>query len=186
MKRFTALALSPGNRIGTTGFLLGLMAFIISLFRSEYGTAFLLIVPGIAVSAVGYAHVKTGHAVNRRMCVLGLTWSVFALGLCITWGVADTISNTGNVANKHTASYFAGGNSSGATVSYSPGSQAETTSQQVSLPWEQDISAAGPLLIGELTVIAGPNGGTVSCRITIDGRLARIASATGPGATADC
>jgi hypothetical protein len=172
MKRFIALVLSPGNRIGTTGFTLGLIAFVISLFRSQYGTALLILIPGIAVSAVGYAHFKSGHAINRRMCVLGLTWSVFALGLCITWGVADTVPS---------------GNSVGATVTCSPGGPSiDAASQQVSLPRQQDITATGPLMVGELTVVAGPKGGTVSCRITIDGKLARIASATGPGATADC
>lgn len=187
MKRVVALMLRPGNRIVTAGMVLGLIGFVLALFPAQTGTAWPFVVVGIACSAIGYAHVKSGHATTKRLAVLGLLCSVCALVLCVSWSVVNMIrSAVDRAAHNHTISYVASGDSTDATVQYTRFPSRVTAAERTPLPWQQDVRVTGPYAQGVFEVTAGPGGGTVSCVVTVDGQVTRTASATGAGATATC
>ncbi|QTR01360.1 DUF4190 domain-containing protein, partial [Saccharothrix algeriensis] len=54
------------------------------------------------------------------------------------------------------------------------------------LPWTRELTVKGFLSGGTVTALAGAEGGTVTCRITVDGVEKKTATATGPSALATC
>ena len=69
---------------------------------------------------------------------------------------------------------------------YSDGDSATEQQQAASLPWSKTLRVKGFFSGGTLTAMAGADGGTVTCRITVDGVEKKTATATGPFALANC
>jgi hypothetical protein len=69
---------------------------------------------------------------------------------------------------------------------YSDGDHATEQEQAAALPWSKTLRVEGLLSAGTLTAMAGADGGTVTCRITVDGVERGTATATGPFALANC
>ena len=94
-----------------------------------------------------------------------------------------------NQANKTVSiSYDAGGDAKNATVDYSSfsGGSFSDTSQPATLPWHKDQKTTELFSSSTLTVTAGADGGTVTCKVTVDGVVKKQESATGPFAIASC
>ncbi|CAL9672292.1 hypothetical protein SUDANB95_07561 [Actinosynnema sp. ALI-1.44] len=76
-----------------------------------------------------------------------------------------------------------------ADIRYSTYSDGDSTTEQepaAALPWSKTLKVKGLLSAGTLTAMAGPTGGTVTCRILVDGVQRKTATATGPFALANC
>ncbi|MFD0199229.1 MULTISPECIES: MmpS family transport accessory protein [Saccharothrix] len=71
-----------------------------------------------------------------------------------------------------------------ATVRYSTSAGVEE--EVAALPWTKEFTVMGAFRGGTLDVTAGPDGGTVTCRVTVDGVEKRTATASGPNAVAAC
>jgi hypothetical protein len=87
-----------------------------------------------------------------------------------------------------TISYDAGGTAKDATVTYSTFSTSGSSEgqQDTVLPWHKDVSTTGLGKSGMLVVTAGVDGGTVTCKVTVNGVVQKTASASGAFATATC
>jgi hypothetical protein len=111
--------------------------------------------------------------------------------ICIVY--ASAFTKAVNDVNQHanavsTIGYDVTGDAKGATITYSSfdGNGAATnqeTAQQ--LPWHKDLQAKG-FSSGTLTVTAGADGGSVTCKVTVNGKASKTATASGPFATASC
>ncbi|MFI9813233.1 MmpS family transport accessory protein [Saccharothrix variisporea] len=94
-----------------------------------------------------------------------------------------------HAAGESTVVYEITGDAKTADVRYSTYSDGDSATEQeraAVLPWSKVVKAKGVLSAGTLTAMAGADGGTVTCRITVDGVERKTASATGPFALADC
>lgn len=54
------------------------------------------------------------------------------------------------------------------------------------LPWTKQVETTGTFKGGSLIITAGPDGGTVTCKVIVDGKEAKTATASGPFSTASC
>jgi hypothetical protein len=99
----------------------------------------------------------------------------------------NTVNNQQNAVS--TINYEVTGDAKGATVTYSSfdGNGSSTNQETASqLPWHKDLQGKGLFSGGTLTVTAGADGGSVACKVTVNGKQAKTATASGPFATASC
>ena len=181
----------PKNGLGTTGFVLGLVGLIFSPIPIVGAVAWPLVILGIIFSALGFVRTRSGVATNTGLSIAGLVCSVIGLVVCILWIVAfgKAATDVVNQSNAtHTITYDVTGDAKSATIdytTYSGGSFADS-SQQVALPWHKDEKATGLFSGSTLTVSPGLDGGTVSCKVTVDGVVKKQETASGAGAIASC
>lgn len=97
--------------------------------------------------------------------------------------VANEIEN--EVSREVTVSYQAGGTGTG-TVIHTDGSMDVVTESDIALPWSKDVAVTGLVKFVSLSVMSGIDGGTVSCKITVGGKVIAQDQATGQLATASC
>lgn len=182
----------PRNGLGTAGFVLGLVGLLFSFIPFIGVIAWPLVVLGLVLSVIGIARASGGKATNRGLAIAGAVLSVIGLVICILYAAVFTkaVSDVNQQQNAvSTITYEVTGDAKGATVTYSSfdGSGSamnqETASQ---LPWHKDIQAKGLFSGGSLVVSAGSDGGTVACKVTVNGKESKTATASGPFATATC
>jgi Mycobacterium membrane protein len=181
----------PRNGLGTAGFVLGLVGLLFSFVPFIGVVAWPLVILGLVFSAIGFARARSGRATNLGLSVAGAVLSVVGLVICIVWvaGATKAVNDVTKDANKVvTISYDATGTSKNATVTYSTfsGNGSSTGQETTNLPWHKDVQATGLGRSGELIVTAGPDGGTVGCKVTIDGVVKKTSTASGALATASC
>lgn len=181
----------PQNGLGTAGFVLGLIGLVFSPIPLVGVVAWPLVILGLVFSLVGYGRGRNGRATNKGLALAGAVLSVIGLLICILWVAAfgKAASDVSKEANKVvTISYDAGGTAKDATVTYSTFSTNGSTEgqQDTPLPWHKDVSTSGLGKSGILTVTAGPDGGTVTCKVTVDGVVQKTATASGAFAAATC
>jgi hypothetical protein len=116
---------------------------------------------------------------------------VFILG--ITGVAAALLFGSATVDNDthgaHTVVYSATGTASVADIDYNPlragnGQDGRVRVTNTSLPWRKTITTSGPLNILNVSVRTGA--GTVTCKITEDGKLLTTNSVSGASAMAEC
>jgi hypothetical protein len=182
----------PRNGLGTAGFVLGLVGLLFSFIPIIGIVAWPLVIVGLVLSIIGIARASSGKATNKGLAIAGAVLSVIGLVICILYAaVFTTAVNTVNDQQNQVSSvgYDVTGDAKGATVTYSSfdgnGSSVnqETAGQ---LPWHKNLQAKGLFSGGSLTVTAGANGGTVTCKVTVNGKASKTATASGPFATASC
>jgi hypothetical protein len=181
----------PRNGLGTAGFVLGLIGLLFSFVPIVGVVAWPLVILGLIFSLIGFGRARAGKATNKGLAVAGAILSVIGLVICIVWtaGLTKAASDITKQANETvTISYDAGGNAKDAIVTYSTFSDGGTSEGQVTtnLPWHKDVKATGFAKGGVLSVTAGLNGGTVSCKVTVNGAVQKTSTASGPGASAIC
>lgn len=94
-----------------------------------------------------------------------------------------------HAGRESTVVYEITGDAGKADIRYSTYSDGDSTTEQeqaAALPWSKTLKVEGLLSAGTLTAMAGPTGGTVTCRILVDGVQRKTATATGPFALANC
>ncbi|PSL54832.1 MmpS family membrane protein [Saccharothrix carnea] len=134
--------------------------------------------------ARGTARVVLGLLVAAVMCVA-------FVGFLAWWLLFDrTASEVENALDDLQADqgvvlvYEATGDVAAATVRYS--TTADVEEEVAALPWTKEFTVMGAFRGGTLDVTTGPDGGTVTCRVTVDGVEKRTATASGPDAVAEC
>lgn len=181
----------PRNGLGTAGFVLGLIGLIFSFIPLIGVVAWPLVILGLVFSVIGFARTRSGKANNTGLSIAGIVASVVGLVMCIVWvaGTAGVAKEINDQANKTvTISYAATGTAKDASVTYSTFSDNGSSDSQIqaTLPWHKDVKATGFASGGVMTVTAGMDGGTVSCKVSVNGVVQKTATATGPLASATC
>lgn len=181
----------PSNGLGTSGFIIGLIGLILSPIPFIGVIAWPLVVLGIIFSAIGIAKVRAGRATNKGLSIAGLVVSVVGLVICIIWVVAikDAVDDVNEEANREsTITYEVTGDAASVDVDYSTYGDSISSNQETvtTLPWSKETKTTGLLKGGSLVVMADEAGGTVTCRVLIDGEEATSNTATGSFAVATC
>ena len=181
----------PSNGLGTAGFVVGLIGLLFSFLPVIGVIAWPLVILGVIFSAVGISRANKGAATNKGLAIAGLTVSIIGLVICILWAAAF-----GNAANEvreeanrpATIVYDVTGDATNVTITYTTfgDNLASSSEPAATLPWTKQIEVTGLVKGGSLTVTTGPDGGTVKCTVTIDGKQVSTNSSTGAGAIATC
>lgn len=184
-------AAPPRNGLGTAGFVLGLVGLVFSFIPIIGVVAWPMVILGLIFGAVGYSRCRSGRATNKGLSIAAVVLSIVGLLVCILYATAfaKAAKDINTEANKvATISYDAGGTSKDAIVTYSTFSDDGSAQgqEQPKLPWHKDVKAKGLFKGGALTVTAGVSGGTVTCKVTVDGVVKKTATASGPGSSASC
>ncbi|KAA2264768.1 DUF4190 domain-containing protein [Solihabitans fulvus] len=182
----------PKNGLGTAGFVTGLIGLVFSPIPVIGLVAWPLVIVGLVLSILGVSRAAKGRATNKGLSITGVVLSAVGLVVCVVWVLVinkavDDVQNADNAES--TLVYEVGGNAKGATVNYSTLDQGNTSSneeQPAALPWKKELKIKGIVKGGTVSVTAGEAGGTVTCKVTIDGQVKKTATATGPFATASC
>jgi hypothetical protein len=182
----------PSNGLGTAGFVVGLIGLLISFIPLIGVVAWPLVVLGIVFSAVGISKAVKGRATNKGLSIAGLVVSVIGLVVCIVWAmVVKTASDEINEeANREAVIvYEVTGDAANVDVTYSVFNEDDFSTKDetvATLPWTKEVKTKGYVKEGQLIVTTGEAGGTVTCKITVDGKEVETATATGPFAMATC
>lgn len=120
-------------------------------------------------------------------------WVLLGVVLLLAGGCAALIVGVVNEVDKETkrevtVTYEVTGDAKGVTVTYSTYSDGHLSQNQVTdvdPPWREEEKTTGFVKGGSLIVSTGASGGTVHCKVTVDGTT-RTATASGTVATATC
>ena len=181
----------PSNGLGTAGFVLGLIGLLFSFIPVIGVVAWPLVILGIVFSAVGMSKASKGRATNKGLAIAGLVVSIVGLIICIVWAVAfsDAADDLQDEANREAVIvYEVTGDAANVDVAYSTyGDQVTSSNEAVTtLPWTKEVKTKGIVKEGQLIVTTGEAGGTVTCKVTVDGKQVETATATGAFAVATC
>jgi hypothetical protein len=182
----------PSNGLGTSGFVLGLIGLIFSFIPVIGMIAWPLVILGIIFSAIGLNKAAKGRATNKGLAITGLVVSIIGLVICIVWAVAfkEAVDEVNEEANREvTIVYEVTGDAANVDVTYVTYSDANATDKQetvAALPWSKEVKTKGLIKEGQLIVTTGEAGGSVTCRITVDGKEVSTKTASGAFAMADC
>ncbi len=181
----------PSNGLGTAGFVVGLIGLVLSFIPLIGVVAWPLVILGTIFSAIGVAKAGSGRATNKGLAIAGLVVSLVGLVICIlqaaVWGKA--INDVNEEAQREAVIvYEVTGDAPSADVTYSTFGDSMTTDQETvtTLPWRKEVTATGLVKDGQLIVMAGQEGGSVTCTITVDGEEVKTATASGAFAVATC
>ncbi|HKS46054.1 MAG TPA: DUF4190 domain-containing protein [Amycolatopsis sp.] len=175
------------NGFGLTGFALGLLGLIFSVIPLLGVVAWPLLILGIVFAGIGLARARRKPS-DRSLAIAGLVLSVVGLLVCVAWlaGLARLI---GNPAGDMTfVRYDVSGTAHAGTITYSAFGEGEnaTSREYTMLPWSKDIQIKGLLEGSSLTITTGADGGTVTCKVVVNGTEIKQSTASGPFATAVC
>jgi len=185
-------AAPPRNGLGTAGFVLGLIGLLVSPVPFVGVVAWPLVIVGLILSLVGLGRVRKGRATNKGLSIAGIILSVLGLVVSIVWVVVigQVISDVKDQsAQQHTIVYEVGGDAKAVDIQYTTFDEhAVTTDGQdaTTLPWTKTVQAKGLLSGGQLTASTDAQGGTVTCKVSVDGKVTKTATASGPLAMAIC
>jgi len=182
----------PSNGLGLTGFVIGLVGLVLSFIPLIGVVAWPLVILGIIFSAIGISKAAKGRATNKGMAITGLVVSIVGLVVCILWSAvwAKAADEVNDEANREAVIvYEITGDAANVDVTYTTFSNenAETKDEKVAtLPWSKEVKAKGYVKEGQVIVTTGEQGGSVTCKITVDGKEIESNTATGPFELATC
>lgn len=181
----------PKNGLGTAGFVLGLIGLLFSFIPLIGIIAWPLVILGVIFSAIGLSRATKGAATNKGLSIAGLALSIIGLVVCIVMAAAfsKAVNDVNEEANRPaTIVYEVTGDAPDVTISYSSFGDNVTMSTEnaATLPWKKQQDVTGLIKGGSLTVTTSAAGGSVTCKVTIDGKEAKTAQASGPMAMASC
>lgn len=181
----------PRNGFGTTGFVLGIIGLVLSFIPFVGVIAWPLVILGIVFAGLGLMRIRSRKADNKGLTIAGLVVSIVGLVMCIVWVAAtgSALNEVNKESNKvSTIRYEVTGNAKNVDVDYTTFSKGSSDGNQTvkTLPWHKDVQAKGIGKSGIMTVTTGMNGGKVKCRVLVDGKTAKTATAQGEMKTASC
>ncbi|NWF27660.1 hypothetical protein HW130_15545 [Streptomyces sp. PKU-EA00015] len=105
--------------------------------------------------------------------------------------VVSEVSDEDAVDRTATVTYEVTGDARDVTVSFSVQGTGDLRTEQeleqvTDLPWRREIKTSGQEMSSTLVVTVGADGGKATCRVRVDDRPVRTATASGPGDTATC
>jgi hypothetical protein len=164
-----------------------MVGLIFSLIPVIGLVAWPLVVLGVVFGTIGLIRVRRGSAPHASLSVIGLVLSALGLVVCLAWtaGVASFLGR--NVHDLTDVRYEVTGTATDSTITYSTfGDDGSATDQENAtvLPWSKDLQIRGTLKASSLTT--GPDGGTITCTVVVDGKRTRSSTASGPFAVASC
>jgi len=182
----------PSNGLGTTGFVLGIVGLVLSFIPLIGVVAWPLVILGIIFSVVGIRRAAKGRATNKGLAIAGVIVSVIGLVVCVLWTVvwkkaADEVNEEAN--REAVIVYEITGDAPNVDVTYSVFSDADMSTKDekvATLPWTKEMRTKGYVKAGQVIVTTGEQGGTVTCKITVDGKVIETNTATGPFELATC
>lgn len=184
-------ATKPSNGLGIAGFVVGLVGLVLSFVPLIGVVAWPLVILGIVFSAVGIAKASKGRATNKGLAITGLVVSIVGLAVCVLWAVVwnqavDEVNE--EAARESVIVYEVTGDATNVEVTYTTiGDSTETKDETVAtLPWKKEVTTTGLVKEGQVIVTTGAEGGSVTCRITVDGEEVKTATASGAFAMATC
>lgn len=130
---------------------------------------------------------KKRHTVRNVFLVLGIL-AVLGIGGCMA-----VVASIGNEVDKqsntpHTVVYKVTGSSKAASLTYT--TDGSTTTEQVAsakLPWSKTLQIKGLIPVYQVMAQNGiGQTGTVTCSISVDGKVVKTATGTGEAAIASC
>jgi hypothetical protein len=130
---------------------------------------------------------KKKHTVRNVILVL-LGLGVLGLGGCMALivGAGNEVDKQANV--EHTVVYKITGTSKVASLTYT--TDGSTTTEQVSaakLPWQKSLKIKGLIPVYQVSAQNGiGQSGTVTCSISVDGKVVKTATGTGEASIASC
>jgi hypothetical protein len=139
-----------------------------------------------------YSQIPTAQPRKRRVwpwILLGafiVVFGGFAACAAVVGSVATNISNESK--REVHVSYSVSGTGT-ASITYDTTTNAGWSSEQANdakLPWSKDVTMSGILKSPNVFATLGPNGGKITCTITVDGQVLKTATGSGPYATAMC
>jgi hypothetical protein len=116
-------------------------------------------------------------------------WVVIAGSVVLVLGALVLAFWVARPEHRSVVVYEVSGEAAEATVVYSTFAEEGARTREVRLttfPWRAELSVAGEVRDGVLTVTVGPEGGSVGCKVSVDGVERRAATASGPRTTALC
>jgi hypothetical protein len=184
--------MKPSNGLGTTGFVVGIVGLVLSFIPLIGVVAWPLVILGIIFSAVGISKAAKGRATNKGLAIAGLVVSVVGLAICILWAAvwksaADDVNEEAN--REAVIVYEITGDAPNVDVTYTTFSNenADTKDEKVAtLPWSKEVKTKGFVKEGQVIVTTGEQGGSVTCKITVDGKEIESNTASGPFEMATC
>jgi len=182
----------PRNGLGTAGFVLGLIGLLFSFIPLIGVVAWPLVIIGLVLSIIGVIRANSGQATNKGLAIAGTALSAVGLVICLLYALVftaavTTVNHEQNAVS--TITYEVTGDAKKATIDYSSfggGSSATSQESVTQLPWHKEMQAKGVLAGGTLTVTTDENGGTVTCKVTVNGKETKTATGSGPFASAVC
>ncbi|MGB3442524.1 MAG: MmpS family transport accessory protein [Actinophytocola sp.] len=184
-------AVKPSNGLGTAGFVLGIIGLVLSFIPLIGVVAWPLVILGIIFSAIGISKAVKGRATNKGLAIAGLVVSVVGLVVCILWTAVwnKAVDDINEEANREAVIvYEVTGDAPTADITYTTfGSEMTTNNETVTtLPWSKEVRTTGIVKDGQLIVTTGADGGSVTCKLTVDGEVVKTATASGTFAMATC
>jgi hypothetical protein len=181
----------PSNGLGTAGFVLGLIGLLFSFIPVIGMIAWPLVILGVIFSAIGISKANKGRATNKGLAIAGLVVSVVGLAMCILWVavLGKAANDIDEEANREAVIvYEVSGDATNVNVTYTTFGDSMTSNQETAatLPWTKEMKTKGLVKEGQLIVTTGETGGTVTCKVTVDGKEVKTATATGVLAIATC
>lgn len=182
----------PSNGLGTAGFVIGIIGLVLSFIPLIGVVAWPLVILGIIFSAVGISKAVKGRATNKGLAIAGVVVSIIGLVVCILWTVvwkkaSDEVNEEAN--REAVIVYEISGDATNVDVTYSVFSEENATTKDetvTTLPWTKEVKTKGYVKEGQVIVTTGEAGGSVTCKITVDGKEIETNTATGPFEMATC
>jgi hypothetical protein len=181
----------PSNSLGTAGFVVGIIGLVFSFIPIIGVVAWPLVILGIVFSAVGISRASKGRATNKGLAIAGLVVSIVGLVMCVLWAavLGKAANDVEEEANREAVIvYEVTGDATNVDVTYTTFGDTAATSQEkvATLPWTKEVKTKGIIKEGQLIVTAGEQGGSVTCKVTVDGKEVKTQTAAGPFAMATC
>jgi hypothetical protein len=185
-------AQKPSNGLGLTGFVVGLVGLVISFIPLVGVVAWPLVILGIIFSAIGISKAVKGRATNKGLAITGLVVSIVGLAATILWTAVIKTANdeiTEEANREAVIVYEITGDATNVDVTYSVFSDDNMSTKDetvATLPWTKEVRTKGYVKEGQLIVTTGEAGGSVTCKVTVDGKVVDTATATGQFELATC
>ena len=185
-------AAPPRNGLGTAGFVLGLLGLVFSPIPFVGVIAWPLVILGLILSLVGLSRARKGLATNKGLAIAGIILSVLGLAVSIFWVavIGKAVSDVKDQATaQHTIVYEVSGDAKAVDVAYTTFGEHTLLIEGESgtpVPWTKTVQATGFTEGAQFTATADDQGGSVTCKVTVDGKVTKTATASGPHAMATC
>jgi hypothetical protein len=126
---------------------------------------------------------------KKRWWALFVILIIVILIIVIVASAAKSVNDA--VTKVHTVVYSVAGSGTATTITYDTlqsgsGQNGEAQDTNVPLPWSKTIHASGLITAYTVSATVGSDGGTVTCTITVDGKVVNTNTANGAFATATC
>ncbi|MEV0682110.1 MmpS family transport accessory protein [Actinosynnema sp. NPDC050436] len=187
----------PRNWFGVAGFVLGLLGLGTSFVPLVGVVAWPLVVLGLVLGGLGIARARRSG--GRGLAVAGVVLSAAGLVVCVLWvAVFNQALNAatpplddlkGHAGKESRVVYEITGTAARASATfttYSGGDSSSNKEEITKLPWKKEVTVTGLLSGAGLSAMTGPEGGSVTCKISVDGVEKKTATATGASAVAAC